>query len=242
MVPTEPPHDRIDAASARAAGATWQTSETVLVVVAVVVLVGSTAAATRGVGELEADLFGAVNRGPESLLPVVWPIMQLGTVAVAVVAGVAIGMVLRSRRLAVTFAVAPIAAWVAAKGIKAAVQRGRPADELADVVIRGPIAEGMATFVFNDGSGGFGYVSGHTAVAVALATVVSPHLRGAWRTVPFVLAAVVGTSRLYVGVHLPFDVLGGAAVGVLVGEVVRAAEVIGPARRRGTVRHRSDGR
>jgi len=59
------------------------------------------------------------------------------------------------------------------------------------------------------------FPSGHSASAFACATVIawaSPRL-----AVPaFVLAALVAWSRVYVGVHWPLDVLGGAALGVLV--------------------------
>ena len=59
------------------------------------------------------------------------------------------------------------------------------------------------------------FPSGHSATAFACATVIawaSPRL-----AVPaFVLAALVAWSRVYVGVHYPLDVLGGALLGVLV--------------------------
>jgi undecaprenyl-diphosphatase len=59
------------------------------------------------------------------------------------------------------------------------------------------------------------FPSGHTSTAFACATVLawaSPRLR-----IPaFVLAAAIGCSRVYVGVHWPLDILGGALLGVVV--------------------------
>ena len=59
------------------------------------------------------------------------------------------------------------------------------------------------------------FPSGHAATAFACATVIAwaaPRL-----AVPaFVVAAAISWSRVYVGVHWPLDLLGGAALGVLV--------------------------
>ena len=60
---------------------------------------------------------------------------------------------------------------------------------------------------------GLGFVSGHAAVAVAIATLIAPYLDRRLRWVAVLVATLVGVSRLYVGAHLPFDVIGGAALG-----------------------------
>jgi glycosyltransferase 2 family protein len=67
---------------------------------------------------------------------------------------------------------------------------------------------------------GLGYVSGHSAVAVALATVANPFLGRRARRVAWTLAACVCVARIYVGSHLPFDVVGGAALGWAAGALV----------------------
>jgi undecaprenyl-diphosphatase len=58
------------------------------------------------------------------------------------------------------------------------------------------------------------FPSGHSATAFACATVLAWYDRRL--AVPaFVLAAAIAWSRVYVGVHWPLDVLGGAVLGVL---------------------------
>ena len=156
----------------------------------------------------EEAVFRGIN-GP-TVLPflLVWPIMQLGNLAVVPVTA-AVAAAFRRWRLAAGLLVAGFGTWLAAKVVKGIVTRGRPDDLLADVVIRGDAAVGR------------GYVSGHAAVVVAVLTVAWPWLSRPGRIVCAVLAGLVCLARVHVGAHLPLDVVGGAALGLAVGGVVR---------------------
>jgi len=161
------------------------------------------------VGTRETDLFRLVNDLglPSWSDPAVWLVMQLGVIgAVPVVAAVALG--LRRLRLALDAVLAAGSIYLIAKLVKEFVHRGRPQTLLDNVHILGEPARGL------------GYVSGHSAVAVALATVASPYLGRRGRRVAWTLAAAVCVARMYVGAHLPLDVLGGAAMGWAAGGLV----------------------
>ena len=155
------------------------------------------------VAPLEVRAFRLVNRLPDAVYPAIWPPMQFGALAaVPVTAGIA--FVAGRRVLAARLLVAGGAAWAAAKVVKQVRVRGRPARLLADVHVRGAEA-----------SGG-GFVSGHAAVAAALAAAAAPRVGGRLGRVVWSLAPVVGASRVYVGVHLPLDAVGGASLGLTV--------------------------
>jgi uncharacterized protein (TIRG00374 family) len=179
-------------------------------VLGVAVLLLTTAAVhVDYLGSREAALFRLVNELalPDWTWPGVWLLMQLGVVgAVPLVAAAA--LLTRRLRLALDAVLAAGSIYLVAKVIKQFVQRGRPDTLLDDVNILGEPA------------GGLGYVSGHSAVAVALATVSSPYLGRRGRRVAWALAVTVCLARMYVGAHLPFDVLGGAALGWAAGALV----------------------
>lgn len=200
-------------------GDRWDQGDVVLLAVATAVLAATTALAGRGTSAAEAEVFGWMNAPPDWLFGPVWVVMQLGTIGVAAVVGVATGYALRRPTLALIFAVTPVVAWLGARVLKDLVERGRPAAEGLVVTIRGTADDG------------FGFPSGHSAVAFALATVTSPYLPGRWRILPFVLASAVALARPYVGVHLPLDIVGGAALGLAIGAVAHGIAVLTTNRR-----------
>ena len=67
--------------------------------------------------------------------------------------------------------------------------------------------------------GKYSFPSSHAANMFAVAVTGSYYYRKA-RTPLFILAAVIGYSRVYVGVHFPFDVLGGFVWGGMVAAAV----------------------
>ncbi|MCF8345626.1 MAG: phosphatase PAP2 family protein [Bacteroidales bacterium] len=76
--------------------------------------------------------------------------------------------------------------------------------------------------IVNDRCGGqYGFVSSHAANAFGVAFFLTMVVRKRWFTVVmFSWAAIVGYSRIYLGVHYPGDVVGGALLGVLCGYLV----------------------
>jgi len=152
----------------------------------------------------EERLFRRINGLPDTVWPVAWLPMQLGSVGGSLLVVSLAGLVTRDRRLTLAAFGASQAAWWTGKVVKALASRGRPAVLLADVRLR-------------EAARGLGYVSGHAAVAFALASAVAPAAPRRWRPTTFATASVVGVCRVYAGAHLPIDVVGGAGLGVLAG-------------------------
>ncbi len=125
-------------------------------------------------------------------------------VALALVAAIA----WRRPAVVVTVAAAVWLADLAAFGIKEATGRPRP-------FVDSPDPEPLILGVVSDS-----FPSGHAATSFAGAVTLARFLPGRW---PVLLALAVGIafSRVYVGVHYPVDVLGGALLGLAAATALR---------------------
>lgn len=123
--------------------------------------------------------------------------------AVLIVLAIIVGVLRRSARWAIVFAVMASASWMAAEGIKLIVQRVRPdSAALNHVIVTQPTS--------------FSFPSGHTAFvsAVGIALAVTLASRRTWRGFTLVGAlavAITAWSRVYLGVHYLSDVLAACA-------------------------------
>jgi membrane-associated phospholipid phosphatase len=162
------------------------------------------------VGSREVAMFRAVNELPDGLFVPAWLLMQSGSLG-AGPAVAALSWALGRPRPAARLALGSIGSWALSKAIKAVYRRPRPSLLVDGARSRGSEASGL------------GFVSGHAGVAVALGAAAFGELGRAGRLATLLAVPGVGLCRIYVGAHLPLDVLGGAAMGLAVDAAVQSA-------------------
>jgi undecaprenyl-diphosphatase len=171
------------------------------------VLGGSAVLARRARSETEIEIFRSANTLPNEAFPAIWTAMQYGTFG-AVPAAATVALIARRPRLAAAIAVGGTAAWVTAKVAKRVVARGRPASIVGDVEQRG-VEEGDQ-----------GFPSGHAAVSTAMTIIIWPEVPTGGRVTLAALTGIVPFGRMYVGAHLPLDLVGGSALGLALGSAI----------------------
>jgi undecaprenyl-diphosphatase len=165
----------------------------------------------------EQRTFRAVNDLPGWLFVPLWPVMQLGNLAVGTGAGLVVAWV--AGEVAVAFGVILAAALklVAERLIRQRITshlpaRQRPGTSQPHAVLRGGDVP----------RSGPSFPSGHAVLIAAVTCVVAPVLPAGWELVPAGLTLGVMTGRVFVGAHNPLDVISGAGAGLVVGGLVTA--------------------
>lgn len=177
-----------------------------------VLLAASGVSARNGrVGSAEESVFRAVNELPEWLYRPLWVFQQLGNIVVALLVVLAVAAVLRNRRLALAAVLGVVAKLALERAVKSVVERRRPGTSIGDIVARGDVA-----------LDGLSFPSGHAVITTAFAAALTAVLPGRWRAVPWVVVALNGVGRIYVGAHNPLDIVAGVGLGMVIGGALYA--------------------
>ncbi len=169
-----------------------------------VLLCSGIRARSSRVSHTEERVFRAFNDASDDRRFRIWVLMQAGSFG-AIPAAAAVVGARRGWRRGALVGSSGTAVWLITKLVKHLVRRGRPADYLENVRVRGRPQSGL------------GYPSGHAAVALTLA--LTSTTRPATRSAAIVVAGIAAGGRLYTGAHLPLDVAGGISLGVIVGSI-----------------------
>jgi len=168
-----------------------------------VLIVAATQARRNRAGPLEVGVFHLANRRSDAWHIPMWVVMQAGSLGAVWVAAAIVGIA-HGRGPACRVAGVGTSVWAGVKVLKRCVGRGRPAAMLPGVIVRGGTQAGL------------GFPSGHAAVSITSALLI-PWRSDTQRIAALVGAGIVGVSRMYVGAHLPLDVVGGFAIGSIAG-------------------------
>lgn len=159
---------------------------------------------------IDTDLFYLINNSISSpLLDCTMPVISFIGKRMTLFILLLILFILGTKRLKLTALIAGatfVIALVSVGCLKQIVARPRPASALSSVNIRENAAHSDS------------FPSGHTAFSFSIASVISNRHRRTMFTL-FILAALIGFSRVYLGVHYPSDVLSGAVLGMFIGAI-----------------------
>ncbi len=154
-------------------------------------------------------LFTALNlRGYHSLWMdrVMWVATQIGNFGFATIL-VVISYLLGDHHFAISLTLGALTLLLLVTIFKALTDRARPFNLLRETRVVGWREPGLS------------FPSGHTAQSFFLMTLVMGHFKLPLvvAVVLYIIAALVGFTRVYLGVHYPRDVVAGAALGLIWG-------------------------
>ncbi len=158
--------------------------------------------------QLDIQIFRAINESTIELRPLITIFLYMGTYPGAITF-LLISLWKRNKRLAEGILITTLILFLLEFSLKLIVGRDRPGGLIEDVILREQLFAS------------FGFPSGHTALSVALALIISPYVNKPVRILLVIYAALVAIGRIYVGVHFPSDVLGGVFLGLIVGMIMR---------------------
>jgi len=180
-------------------------------------ILGVSIALARGpvIPAWEQRVFRAVNGAPDWLFVPLWPVMQLGNLAVGTIAGLVIAWRVGEISVVLAVLLATGGKLVAERLLRRELHgripaRQRPGTSEPVVKLRGGDVP----------SSGPSFPSGHALFVAAVTCVLAPVLPTGWELLPGALTVLVMTGRVFVGAHNPLDVISGAGAGLLVGGLV----------------------
>lgn len=145
---------------------------------------------------------------PKTLVPLFMMITQAGS-GWALLGATTYFYVHNHKPFAKRLFLAGLATFMTIEVLKHMFGRARPYVFVDGIVKRDPLT-----------SGGFGFPSGHAAMAGVLLMTLYLYLPSKYRPIVYVLAFLVCLSRIYLGMHMPLDVTAGFCVGVAIAGVL----------------------
>jgi membrane-associated phospholipid phosphatase len=164
-------------------------------------------AANGWVGPAERGVFHAINGLPGWLYRPMLAAQYLGVLGMPLIFAAG-ALAWRRWRLAAALVLVVPLKLVLEQVAKLLVQRQRPGTTVPDAILRGVPHAGLS------------FTSGHAIITFAIAGLLVLVLPRRWGILAFVLAVCNGLARVYLGAHNPLDVVGGAAIGLMVAAVL----------------------